>query len=95
VKKLERDGRLNHLSEINVLAYEINPKTSPEDFTIEFPAGTWVTDEMQGIDYIVRPGGEKRLITMAEKTAQLSYEQLLNSETGEVVPAAGGEKVEP
>jgi hypothetical protein len=89
VKKLERDGRLNHLSEINVLAYEINPKLPPEEFTIEFPVGTWVTDEMQGIDYIVRPGGKKRLITMAERDAQLTYEQLLNSETGELVPAAG------
>jgi hypothetical protein len=78
--------RLRMAYKATVTDYAVNQPVDPADFQLEFPPGTWVTDETiqsegrASTDYLVRPGGKNRMIVNTDMGA--TYEQLLNSESG-------------
>ena len=69
-----------------LISYAINPRVDPSEFRYQFPPGTWVVDRRTKslVQYIVREGGKKRMITDAESGA--AYEDLLRTESGGAVP---------
>ena len=81
------DGMLRMSVDTRVTDYEINPKLSSETFTIQFAPGTYVRDRRSGEQYIVREGGQKRVVLPSELRAGAGYQDLLNSETGKVFRA--------
>lgn len=72
--------------EATVRELVINPPTTPEDFEVAFPVGTYVVDSTSDKprEYIVRESGERRDVLPNERLA--SYEDLLGTETGELEP---------
>jgi hypothetical protein len=63
----------------------LNHPINANEFTLEFPVGTWVEDARDRKNrqkYIVRDQGQKREITERELSDGATYEQLLNTETG-------------
>jgi hypothetical protein len=78
------DGKLRESSRETVTQYQINEEVSPEEFDIVFPPGAWISDLKTDLDYIVKPGGGKRMINRDEMVAP--YELLLQTETGEAAP---------
>ncbi len=88
IKKVDPldEAKVCETDSASVTAYAINGPESQEDFSLEFPPGTWVTEEVgpppstKTIDYITRKGGGKRLITNDDFGA--TYDQLVNSESG-------------
>jgi hypothetical protein len=84
-------GAIRQSTMAKVERYSLNPPVEPEEFDIAFPPGTWVTQTLgkdrggPRVQYIVREGGEKRVITENEQSA--SYEQLLRSESGNAFQA--------
>jgi hypothetical protein len=58
----------------------LNEAIDVNTFTFDFPVGTIVRDYRTDNEYIVRPGGRKRPITLDERRAELTYEQLLATE---------------
>jgi hypothetical protein len=65
-----------------VTEYGIKEAVSPGDFTVSFPAGTYVQDYESGVDYIVRANGTKRIITSEENERGATYEELMAGEPG-------------
>jgi hypothetical protein len=59
---------------------DILPSVDPSEFVLDFPAGSWITDDVEDTEYIVRAGGGKRIILPSENHA--GYEALLHTETG-------------
>lgn len=60
----------------------VNESMQDEDFQLMFPPGTVVEDEKNERRYIVREGGEKRIITPQEDERLVTYQQLKDSESG-------------
>lgn len=71
--------------EYTVSSYAINPEVDLSVFDYQLSPGTRVTDRRRSplVQYILREGGEKRIITAAESA--LPYEDLLRTESGEAV----------
>jgi hypothetical protein len=81
---LDQDtGKVRKSCAYTVVSYSINPGVDPKVFQYQFPPGTRVSDWRQTplLQYIVREGGGKRVITDAESGAP--YQDLLKTETGE------------
>ena len=79
------DGTYDCVYTAEVTAFGVPAAPTPSDFTIDFPAGTWIYDKRQrdhAREYIVRPDNTWRLILDSERRHGATYEQLLNSETG-------------
>ena len=78
-----------------VTTLEANPEFSDDEFKLDFPAGTVVSDQRSqpGIgrtgtfDYIVMKDGSRRQITWDERHA--TYEELVNTPAGSAVKGAG------
>ncbi len=65
-----------------VKEFSINSAVDEKEFELEFPVGTLVRERgSHPVDYILREGGNKRLVTLEEWGA--TYEQLLASESGQ------------
>lgn len=64
-----------------VQRWEFERSLDDDDFRIDFPAGTVVTDVRSDEDYVVKPGNVKRVILSDDRNA--TYEQWLASESGE------------
>lgn len=72
-----------------VVKWETNPTFKPTEFELEFPSGTFVSDQTSPTanprwgteEYIVRPDGSKRLVPF-EEGLHHSYDELLNSGPG-------------
>ena len=75
--------------EAKVTDYKINFPYRPEDFVFTFPVGTLVEDQRTKKGYIVRDNNQKRMITDKERTPDIRYSDLLNSETGMAVSEPG------
>jgi hypothetical protein len=76
-----------------VSEYNLNVPIPLDEFRIDFPPGTVVTDQKSAAGgkrsnepklYVAKEGDRKRLITN-EELAKATYEQLLTSETGEAL----------
>jgi hypothetical protein len=81
---LGRSGSVLSSASATVRDFELNRPVDPNEFEVEFPPGTWVTD-MRGkeeVQYIVKEGGERRLILREERVGGATYEQFLTTETG-------------
>jgi hypothetical protein len=78
----EAIGTVQDESRAHVTAYAFNKAIPASDFDVDLAAGTWVTDERSGEDYILREGGRKRIITREELAAGYSYEQYAATESG-------------
>jgi hypothetical protein len=81
------DGpKLIRTVEAKVGELAVNPDTTPDDFRIDFPVGTKVTDSTGATtrDYIVREEGKVREIPRRELAQK--YEDLVRTEPGELVP---------
>lgn len=77
------EGTLQESSRSKITGYTINRPLPEEWFHFEFPVGTDVTDHKSKIEYIVREGGHKRLVTEEERMRSATYEQLLATESGQ------------
>jgi hypothetical protein len=75
-------GQPTETARLKMTDYQINPKLTGKDFSIEFPPGTIVSDSSAGktLNYLLKKNGEKRIITAAE--AQVPYERILVTESG-------------
>jgi hypothetical protein len=67
----------------SVTQISINEATDDSAFELDFPAGTVVSDNNRGKQFIVRPDGSERDIVSDELRRGASYDDLLNTETGE------------
>jgi hypothetical protein len=87
----DMNGKTTESTSAFVVDYAINVPMDPRLFELEFPPGTLVRDFTAPSDFesasrwIVRDDGEKRYVTPHERTA--SYEQLINSESGQALVA--------
>lgn len=75
-----------------VVGFEINPVLNTEEFEITFPPDTLVEvndNHKHSGGFIVREGGAKRVITRSERRPDVSYQDLLKSESGEASIASG------
>lgn len=89
IVRLSPDGSPVSTSTSRVTNYEINPKLREDEFRIEFPIGTVVSDarpqaggaKKPALHYVVRPNGGRRMITN-EEMVNATYERWLSTETG-------------
>lgn len=81
-----RQKKLVRSVDVTVRELVINPPTTPDDFRITFPPGTWVVDSTgpQSREYLVREGAGRRDILPEERVA--SYDDLLRTDAGELEP---------
>ena len=77
ISKFGEGGAVLSTVESVVTDAEINLPLDPSEFTIDFPAGTYVDNLAGPQDYIVRSDGSRRFIASSENDK--SYEELLNS----------------
>jgi hypothetical protein len=77
---LAEDGSVRQASQCTVTHLVTNVRLDAGEFVIDFPPDTQVSDLRSGAEYLVRPGGQPRLITPAEAGA--TYDQLLQTESG-------------
>lgn len=78
------NGWLRESSFSTVTEFAINPAIDDNEFRLEFPVNTLVTDRKSRARqqfYVVRENGAKRPVT-GEEVAKASYDQILKSETG-------------
>ena len=66
-----------------VTSLEINPPIEASEFLPAFPAGTVVRDARTDIDFLVKSDGGKREITREERRRNATYEEILQTESGE------------
>jgi hypothetical protein len=77
ISKFGEDGAVISTVESVVTNAEFNLSLDRSEFTIDFPAGTYVNNLEGPQDYIVRSDGSKRLVAGSENDK--SYEELLKS----------------
>src|SRR5262249_34976196 len=65
--------------------WEINSRIGAEEFEVRIPTGALVYQEEPQQQFIQRADGSRRVITPEERGA--TYEQYLNSESGEALKA--------
>ncbi len=73
-------GALFNVVEAKVTKYAFNVDIPSELFDPPFPPGTYVQDANQQEHWVALPGGRKRVLTTAERKANLSYNELLKME---------------
>lgn len=71
------DGSLHRSIRARVTAIEINPTVSKRDFDIEWPVGTYVSNENTGEDFIQKERGDIREVAKSERA--LPYETLAST----------------
>lgn len=75
-------GKLKQQGTARVTSYEVNSPIPSSEFRFEFPVGTYVSDRRNDSVHIVKAGGQKRIVTDQERTADYSYERLATTESG-------------
>jgi hypothetical protein len=78
----DQKNELREYDKATVARCVVNESIQDEDFQLTFPPGTLVGDDKNNRRYIVREGGEKRIITPEEDERGATYQQLLDSESG-------------
>jgi hypothetical protein len=74
IMTLDQEGQSEGYSEFEVIAMQVNSGLAVDDFRIDFPPGTIVTDRTQRpvVSYVVEPDGRKRSISQGERSALYS-----------------------
>lgn len=78
-------GKLLFETVAKVLRYEFNEPIPRSEFRFDFPVGTRVNDQNARQSYIVREGGEKRVITRGELRARAKYEEIVATPSGQAL----------
>jgi hypothetical protein len=78
-------GKLMFETVATVRKYEFNTVIPRSEFRFDFPAGTRVNDQDARQSYIVREGGDNRLITPGELRAGAKDEELVATPSGGVL----------
>jgi uncharacterized protein (TIGR03067 family) len=73
-------GAIYNVEEAKVIKDSFNIAITSELFDLPFPPGTFVQDNLRREVWVALPGGRKRVLTEAERKANLSYDELLESE---------------
>jgi hypothetical protein len=89
IKSFAPTGLLKSQIDTSVTAHEFNRVYSADTFRIAFPPGTWVSDQRNGREYIVREDKQREILP-AEIQAGMTYDEIVNSETGERLKARAG-----
>lgn len=81
----DKQGKDKTTIESTVTSFKINPSIDDSDFIIKFPDGTFVIDSSSDEvrKYILRNGGEKRMISPSEIRRGATYKELLETEEGQ------------
>ena len=79
---LMSSGVITERATDSVNEYALNEPLSDKLFAINFPAGTYVDDRPAGTKYLLKHGGEKRLIAPVERRRGATWEQLMTTEYG-------------
>ncbi len=84
-------GALFNVVEAKVTKYAFNVDIPSELFDLPFPPSTYVQDSKQQTHWVALPGGRKRVLSVADRKANLSYDELLKMEpkSESPTPAAG------
>jgi hypothetical protein len=82
VDTLNSDGTLKQSSRASVTESEINPIVPEREFDIEEVHGARVRDERSDLDYVVKEGRKRKMLP---EDFGATYEQLMNSESGEAL----------
>jgi hypothetical protein len=79
-------GKLFRQVEVVALTREVNVGTTPADFQLALPAGTWLAEEGDKMSEhsIIRENGTKRTVLPSEAGAP--YDELLRTNTGDLGP---------
>jgi hypothetical protein len=88
IHDLREDGSLWRQVSATIQQWDITGLLEASDFGVQFPAGSVVTDMRTEEDYVVTPGGGRRLILPHETNA--TYEQWVRTESGQAHGAARG-----
>jgi hypothetical protein len=86
---MESPNQLKLSTTARVTMRQINPSVGNEEFSIDFPNGTFVTDASQPselgkfTDYVIQSSGNKREVLASDLGA--TYEQLRDSQPGEAL----------
>lgn len=82
---LTSEGKFMNETESEIVMSNLAPKVSPADFVLSFPVGCKVNDLSQDHKetYIQREDGKKRFVTVDEIRRKATYEELLNTESGQ------------
>lgn len=83
-----RTGMISGTSLTNVAKYEINPEIPDEEFTLEFPIGTHVTDNRlypKDDRFVIQEDGYWRPVTRAERQGHATHAQLMKTRPGEAL----------
>ena len=83
-----QSGEPTEVSVAKVESVNVNSGLAPEEFQLEFPVGTLVSDDRPGADvgrtgsydYLVMPDGSQRKVTWSERFA--SYDRLMATDSG-------------
>jgi outer membrane lipoprotein-sorting protein len=76
-------GRLCEQMSAATTEFATNADVPDTVFQFDFPVGTIVRNWKTGAHYLLREGGEKRIITDAESDARVPYDRLLITNSGE------------
>jgi hypothetical protein len=80
---LPAQERLDLFESAAVASVEINPQIDLAEFRPAFPAGAVVRDARNDIEFLVRDDGTKREITDEERRRNATYQEILQTESGE------------
>jgi hypothetical protein len=82
-------GKLTEQGSAHVTRHELNVHIPGSEFVFDFPVGTYVGDERNNEHYILRKGGEKRIVTEGEMAVGYTYQRLAATESGKAGGVAG------
>ncbi|MCA9011242.1 MAG: hypothetical protein KDB01_15935 [Planctomycetaceae bacterium] len=78
--------RAVHCYKVTVTNCDLAPFISEDLFELQAPPNTKVNNEFTCENYILRADGSKRLITIAERNAGVTYQTLVDTESGMAAP---------
>lgn len=90
------DKKIEYTVSVKTGQFDLHPKFTGEDFSLNFPVGAYVVDTQGEAmkEYIVRPDGTNRVVLPEERGA--GYQALVNSETGDLArPLSGRQRSLP
>ncbi len=73
-------------TDVTLTNCDLDPFVSEYLFELEAPPDTKVHNESTGEHYILRADGSKRLITNEERAPEVTYQMLVDTESGKAVP---------
>ncbi len=75
-------GTLGSTTTMTVIRHEVNTPIAAEEFRLAIPEGAWVHDIATGDEYVVKRGGQKRVI-LKDELVGMTYDELMATEPGQ------------